>query len=241
MGADTTTLDLYVSPEHPCHYLPERRARTVFVDPALPMDQGLYGVLATHGFRRSGPHVYRPHCGECQACVPIRVAVQDFTPDRAQKRVLRRNLGVRCLVRPAEFDAEHFTLYGRYLAARHAEGGMDGSSESDYRQFLLSPWGKTSLLEFRHQDRLVGVAVTDEFSDGFSAVYTFFDPELASRSLGTYAILMQIEEARRRGLAWLYLGYWIAASRKMSYKDRFRPFETLGADGWTRWKSLKVE
>ena len=230
--ADTASLDLYVSPEHPCHYLPERQARTVFVDPTLPMDQALYGVLATHGFRRSGPHVYRPHCGECQACVPLRVAVQAFSPDRAQRRVLRRNLDVSCTVRPAEFDTEHFALYGRYLAARHAEGGMDGSSEADYRQFLLSPWGKTSLLELRRQGQLVGVAVTDELKDGFSAVYTFYDPALTQRSLGTHAILMQIEEARGRGLTWLYLGYWIAASRKMSYKDRFRPFETLGAGGW---------
>lgn len=230
--ADTATLDLYISPEHLCHYLPERQARTVFVDPALPMDQPLYTLLATHGFRRSGPHVYRPHCGDCQACVPLRVAVQTFEPDRTQKRVLRRDLDVRCSVRPAEFDAEHFALYGRYLAARHAEGGMDGSSEADYRQFLLSPWGKTLLLELRHEGRLIGVAVTDELQDGFSAVYTFYDPGLGQRSLGTYAILMQIEEARRRGLAWLYLGYWIAGSRKMSYKDRFRPFETLGTDGW---------
>lgn len=239
--ADTASLDLYVSPEHPCHYLPEKQARTVFVDPALPMDQRLYGVLANHGFRRSGPHVYRPHCSECRACVPLRVAVQDFRPDRTQRRVLRRNLDLRCSVRPAEFDADHFALYGRYLAARHAEGGMDGSSETDYRQFLLSPWGKTSLLELRHQDRLVGVAVTDELQDGFSAVYTFYDPELGPRSLGTHAILMQIEEARRRGLNWLYLGYWIAASRKMSYKARFRPFEMLGTDGWVGGESLKVE
>jgi arginyl-tRNA--protein-N-Asp/Glu arginylyltransferase len=238
---DTATLDLYVSPEHPCHYLPKRQARTVFVDPALPMDQALYGMLATHGFRRSGPHVYRPHCGECQACVPLRVAVQTFQPDRAQKRVLRRNLDLRCEARPAEFDAEHFALYGRYLTARHAEGGMDGDSDADYRQFLLSPWGKTSVLELRQQDRVVGVAVTDELRDGFSAVYTFYDPTLPQRSLGTYAILMQIEEARRRGLTWLYLGYWIAESRKMSYKDRFRPFETLGSDGWRVRESLKVE
>lgn len=239
--ADTTSLDLYISPEHPCHYLPEKQARTVFVDPALPMDQAMYGVLATHGFRRSGPHVYRPHCDGCHACVPLRVAVQSFVPDRTQKRVLRRNLDVRCNVRPAEFDAEHFALYIRYLAARHAQGGMDGSSESDYRQFLLSPWGKTSLLELRHQDRLVGVAVTDEIQGGFSAVYTFYDPDLGQRSLGTHAILMQIEEARRRGLAWLYMGYWIAASRKMAYKARFRPFETLGTDGWSGGESLQVE
>jgi len=230
--ADANSLDLYISPERPCNYLPQRQARSVFVDSGLPMDQALYGLLASHGFRRSGPHVYRPHCENCQACVPIRVAVAGFKPDRTQKRLYRRNSDLHCTPREAEFDPEHFALYGRYVAARHPDGGMDGSSEGDYRQFLLSPWGKTTLLEVRSAGRLLAVAVTDELPDALSAVYTFYDPALADRSLGTYAILMQIEEARRRRMTWLYLGYWIAESRKMSYKGRFRPFETLGPDGW---------
>jgi arginine-tRNA-protein transferase len=230
--ADLSRLDLYISPEHACNYLPQRQARSVFVDPGLVMDQALYGLLATHGFRRSGPHVYRPHCEGCQACVPIRVPVAGFKPDRTQKRLYRRNADLRCRLRAAEFDPEHFALYGRYVEARHPDSGMDGKSEADYRQFLLSPWGKTVLLEIRQDDRLLAVAVTDELPDALSAVYTFYDPALEDRSLGTYAILMQIEETRRRGMGWLYLGYWIAESRKMSYKGRFRPFETLGVDGW---------
>ena len=230
-------LDLYITPDHPCHYLPGRQARTVFVDPGLPMDQTIYTVLATHGFRRSGPHVYRPHCGDCQACVPLRVPVRRFKPDRGQKRVLKRNLDVRTQLRSAEFDPEHFALYGRYLAARHPGGGMDGGGPEEYRQFLLSPWGKTLLLELRLEDRLVGVAVTDELGDALSAVYTFYDPDLDERSLGTLAVLLQIDEARRRGLAWLYLGYWIAESRKMSYKARFQPFEMLGTEGWQAGQS----
>ncbi|HEX2667882.1 MAG TPA: arginyltransferase [Gammaproteobacteria bacterium] len=229
---DTARLDLMITPEHPCNYLPDRTARTVFVDPRVSMDQALYTELAQHGFRRSGPHVYRPHCGECRACVPLRVPVQAFQPDRTQKRVYRRNSDLRLSLRPAEFDPEHFRLYSRYLAARHPEGGMDGDSEADYRQFLLSPWGRTTLMEMRLNGILVAVAVTDELKDAFSAVYTFYDPALRERSLGTHAVLMQIDEARRRGLEWLYLGYWIEASRKMSYKTRFYPFETLGADGW---------
>lgn len=230
--ADPASLDLYISPEHPCNYLPQRQARSVFVDPRVAMDKPLYGLLATHGFRRSGPYVYRPHCEGCQACVPIRVSVPHFKPDRSQKRVYRRNADLRCTSRVAEFDPEHFALYGRYVAARHPDGGMDGGSEADYRQFLLSPWGKTMLLELRLEGRLLAVAVTDELPDALSAVYTFYEPGIPARSLGTYAILMQIEEARRLGMAWLYLGYWIAESRKMSYKGRFRPFETLDADGW---------
>ena len=236
--ADTANLDLYITPAHPCHYLEGRQARTVFVDPARAMDQSLYTLLAAHGFRRSGPHVYRPHCEGCQACVPLRVPVRGFRPNRTQKRVIKRNADVRTRLLDSGFDPEHFELYGRYLAARHAGGGMDGESPEDYRQFLLSPWGKTMLLEFRLDGRLIGVAVTDELADALSAVYTFYDPELDERSLGTFAVLMQIEEARRRALSCVYLGYWIAESRKMSYKAQFRPHETLTADGW---QPVKVE
>ena len=236
--ADTANLDLYITPGHPCHYLEGKQARTVFVDPARSMDQSLYTLLATHGFRRSGPHVYKPHCDACKACVPLRVPVRGFRPNRTQKRVIKRNADVRTRLLAADFDSEHFDLYGRYLAVRHAGGGMDGESPEDYRQFLLSPWGETTLLEFRLDSRLIGVAVTDELADSLSAVYTFYDPQLDERSLGIFAVLMQIEEARRRGLSWVYLGYWIAESRKMSYKAQFRPFETLAADGW---QPVKVE
>jgi len=232
--ADTASLDLYISPEHPCSYLPGREARTVFVDPNLAMDQMLYTLLASHGFRRSGAHIYRPHCRECHACVPLRVPVRDFKPSRTQKRVLKRNADLIVTLKTAEFDAEHFALYGRYLAARHPGGGMDGESPDDYRQFLLSPWGRTTLMEMRLAGRLLAVAVTDELQDGLSAVYTFYEPEVETRSLGTYAVLMQIDEARRRRLSWVYLGYWISESRKMSYKARFRPFEALREDGWQK-------
>lgn len=229
---EDSKLELFITPEHPCNYLPDRQARTVFVDPARAMNQGLYTMLAAHGFRRSGPHVYRPHCGACRACVPLRVAVDGFKPNRTQKRVYKRNYDVRVKPVEAAYEQEHFELFARYVSARHPGGGMDGSGEAEYRQFLLSPWGRTTLLEMRVDGRLAAVAVTDELTDALSAVYTFYDPALTDRSLGTYAVLMQIDEARRRGLGWLYLGYWIAESPKMSYKERFRPFETLGADGW---------
>jgi arginine-tRNA-protein transferase len=227
-------LELLISTEHPCNYLPDRIARTVFMDPQAPMDMDLYGLLAAHGFRRSGPNVYRPHCDGCRACVPLRVPVREFRPDRSQKRIARRNSDLRLSVLPAAFHAEHFALYSRYLAARHPGAGMDGYGEVEYSQFLMSPWGSTSLMELRLGTELVAVAVTDQLPEAFSAVYTFFEPGMEERSLGTYAILAQIEEARRRGLDWLYLGYWIAESRKMAYKERFRPHETLDAEGWNR-------
>jgi len=226
------SLELLISGEHPCNYLPGRQARTVFLDPQAPLDERIYGLLAAHGFRRSGPHVYRPHCGACRACVPLRVPVKDFQPDKTQKRVARRNRDLSLRLLPAAFHPEHFQLYTRYLSARHPGGGMDSLGEAEYSQFVLCPWGRSWMLEFRLGARLAAVAVTDELPDALSAVYTFFDPDLSERSLGTFAILAQVEEARRRGLDWLYLGYWIAASRKMAYKERFRPHETLGASGW---------
>lgn len=225
-------LDLLISGEHPCNYLAGRVARTVFMDPQADMDERLYCLLLAHGFRRSGAHVYRPHCESCRACVPLRVPVRDFESDKGQKRVWRRNRDLTLKVLPARFEPEHFRLYSRYLESRHPGGGMDGSGEAEYNQFLMSTWGRTSMLEFRRGTELAAVAVTDVLPDALSAVYTFYDPGLAGRSLGTYAILSQIEEARRGGLTWLYLGYWIAESRKMAYKERFRPHETLGVDGW---------
>lgn len=225
-------LELLISGEHPCNYLPGRTARTVFMDPQADLDERLYGLLLAHGFRRSGAHVYRPHCENCHACVPLRVPVGDFRPDKGQKRIWQRNRDLRLKILHARFEPEHFRLYSRYLESRHPGGGMDGSGKAEYNQFLMSPWGRTSMLEFRLGTDLAAVAVTDELPDAFSAVYTFYDPDLGGRSLGTYAILTQIEEARRRSLAWLYLGYWIAESRKMAYKERFQPHQTLGADGW---------
>lgn len=232
--ASSESLSLYITPEHPCGYLPDRLARTVFVDPELAMDSRLYSLLAVHGFRRNGPNVYKPHCEHCQACVPLRVVVQEFEPTRGQQRVWKRNQDLAIRILPAESRPEHYALYKRYLASRHAGGGMDGSGEEEYAHFLTCPWGRSRMVEMRTGETLVAVAVMDELDEALSAVYTFYEPQLTRRSLGTYAVLWQIAEARRRGLKWLYLGYWIAASRKMAYKDRFRPHETLGPGGWAR-------
>lgn len=231
---ESERLDLYITPEHPCGYISGRMARTVFVDPDLAMDNRLYTLLATHGFRRNGPNVYKPHCENCRACVPLRIPVAEFRPGRGQLRVWKRNQDIHVSVLPAVSQPEHFALYKRYLEARHPGGGMDGSSEPDYAHFLMNPWGRTRMLAMHAGKDLVAVAVMDELDDALSAVYTFYEPAMARRSLGTFAILWEIEEARCRGLNWLYLGYWIADSRKMAYKDRFRPFERLGATGWER-------
>lgn len=225
-------LALYLSPEHPCGYLEGQAARSVFLDPQVNPTQSLYSAFAEQGFRRSGSFLYRPQCDHCRACIPVRIPAAGFRPDRSQRRIWRTNRDLQIIQRPTEFDAEHFALYRRYLAQRHPGGGMDEHTPADYSAFLSSRWSRTLSVEFRLQERLLAVAIVDELDDALSAVYTFFEPDERHRSLGTFAILWQIEEARRRGLKSVYLGYWIAESPKMAYKNRFRPFERLGPHGW---------
>jgi arginine-tRNA-protein transferase len=232
-------LQLYLTGEHECSYIDGMQARTLFVDPLARVDGERAQWLQQIGFRRSGQHFYRPACRGCQRCVPVRVPVGDFVPNRSQRRNLQRNAtDFELRYRAAEFDAEHYALYERYLRQRHGDGDMaDDVSIETYARFLLAPWGgDTRFIEMRHHDALLGVAITDVFSDGLSAVYTFFDPDYAERALGTYAVLSQIQEAQRMGLSYLYLGYWIGESRKMRYKEKFRPIEAWDGRGWRRFQ-----
>ena len=217
---------------HPCNYLPGQQAVTLFADPRAGMSTAFYGQLAEHGFRRSGSDVYRPMCPECQACVPVRIPVADMIHRRRERRIWQRNADLEIHLRPAEFRNEHYDLYGRYLAARHPGGGMDHPDPEGYLRFLRSPWCETRFVEFRLAGRLLAVAVTDLLPKGLSAVYTFYEPEAGQRSLGTFTILWQVEEARRRGLPWLFLGYWIEACDKMRYKGCFRPLQALEQGVW---------
>jgi arginine-tRNA-protein transferase len=230
-------LALYLTAEHPCSYLDGLKARTLFVDPLARMDSTTYQALVDQGFRRSGAHVYRPACRGCTRCVPVRIPVDAFRPDRSQRRNWARNLGdFRLVDTPALFQHAHFDLYLRYLANRHPDGSMsDDTSAESYRRFLVDPWGgETRFLELRLDGRLAGVAVTDLLPNGLSAVYTFFDPDLSARAPGTFAVLAQVETARRLGLPFLYLGYWIGRCRKMAYKALFRPIETWDGRQWHR-------
>ena len=233
---DTSSIALYLTPEHDCSYLPGRLARTLFIDPTTAPDPALYQYLLNAGFRRSGDHVYRPHCSACQACVPVRLLAAEFRPRRSQRRCWRANAEkIRVQVKPPEFEQEHFELYLRYIGSRHSEGGMADADEERYLAFLTTRWCPGEFVEFRLDDRLLAVAVTDVLSDALSAVYTFFDPELSAFSPGTFAILWQIAEARHRGLRHLYLGYWIGDCNKMNYKDRFRPLEAWDGRQWKRF------
>ena len=227
-------LGFYATPPHACSYLSDRTAVTVFADPDFPKDRRLYTVLSQHGFRRSGEHIYRPHCPGCAACVPVRVPVHELRARRSQRRTLQRNADVQVTARPPVFHPEHFALYERYLASRHRGGGMDNPTPERYLEFLTSPWAETVFLEYRAPEGVIAVSVVDVLDDGLSAVYTFFDPDLPRRSLGVLAVLREIEEARAMGLDYLYLGYWIEQSRKMSYKTEYQPLEYLVDGTWTR-------
>ena len=233
-GRDLHSLIFLATPEHACSYLPDREATTLFVDPGQPKDPVLYSVLSRYGFRRSGRHIYRPRCRSCQACVPVRVPVAGFRPRRSQQRAWRANRDLRVAERKPEFLSEHFELYRRYVNHRHPGGGMENPTPAEYMEFLTSPWSDTVLFEFRSPERLVAVAAADVLANGLSAVYTFFDPECARHSPGVYAILWEIGEARRRGLDWLYLGYWIADAPRMRYKREYQPQEHLLNGHWVR-------
>jgi arginyl-tRNA--protein-N-Asp/Glu arginylyltransferase len=227
-------LSFYATPEHPCSYLAERQAVTIFADPEFNKDTRLYTVLSRYGFRRSGQHIYRPRCPSCEACVPVRVPVRDFVARRSQRRAWRRNQDLRVAPRLPVFNEEHFALYQRYLESRHKGGGMDDPTPKQYMEFLTCAWSDTVFYELWLGKDLLGVTVADRLEDGFSAVYTFFDPATADRSLGVFAILWQIAEACRLGMEWVYLGYWIEQSAKMRYKTEYQPLEYFRQGRWTR-------
>jgi arginine-tRNA-protein transferase len=232
------SLALYATPPHPCGYLPEIEATTVFADPLTPKSKSLYSVLAREGFRRSGEHIYRPYCPDCQACIPIRLPVAEFRLRRNQKRTWMANQDLRVIVTPPLFKEEHFLLYQRYIAARHRGGGMDNPDRKHFMEFLTSSWSDTVFFEFRMGGSLLAVAVVDRLNGALSAVYTFFDPEHGHRSLGRLAVLFEIKEARKQGLQWLYLGYWIKGCRKMQYKNEYQPLEYYINGHWTRRQNL---
>ncbi|MEW5893618.1 MAG: arginyltransferase [Pseudomonadota bacterium] len=227
-------LQLYLTAAYPCSYLPERQARSQVATPYSLIDTTVYSELVRAGFRRSGLFVYRPRCDTCRACVPVRVPVDEFVPNRSQRRCAARNRDLALELKPLDFEEEHYRLYRRYQQARHAGGGMDEDDREQYRSFLLKSQVDSALAEFRLDGEVVMVGLIDRLLDGLSAVYTFYAPELARRSLGVYGVLAEIELARKLGLPYLYLGYWIEHSRKMAYKTQYQPIQGLLDGQWQR-------
>ncbi len=225
-------LRFFATPPRPCSYLDGHTAISVFADPDATLSASLYSQLARFGFRRSGGDLYVPACPGCSECVPVRIPVDRFRRSRNLQKLWNRNRDIEWQVQDPLFDHDQFDLYCRYLGARHTGGGMDNPSEEDYQRFLSCDWCETSFLVGKLDNRPVIVAVTDVLDDALSSAYTFFEPELARRSLGTLGILYQIELAAVMDYRWLYLGYWIEGSDKMRYKRRFQPLEAYREGRW---------
>ncbi len=239
------TPQFYLTAPSPCPYLPGREERKVFTHLVGERAPGLNDLLTHGGFRRSQSIAYRPACEGCRACVSVRVIADEFRPTRSMRRILARNADVIGEMRALVPTSEQYSVFRAYLDARHHDGGMADMTVLDYAMMVEDSHVKTRLVEFRRRGpsaingrgagKLLGVALTDVLSDGLSMVYSFFDPEEANRSLGTLMILDHIERARRMGLPYVYLGYWVGGSRKMDYKGRFLPQERLMPDSWNRF------
>lgn len=232
-------LQFYATAQYPCSYLKTKQARSQVATPGYLINKTDYSALVNLGFRRSGTHTYRPHCDNCQACTPLRVRSADFKLNRSQFRAWRQHSNLKARISDLKFVPDHYYLYLRYQNSRHTGGGMDNDNVETYKQFLLTSQVNTWMVEFYEPsgqagtDKIKMVSIIDEIDNGLSAVYTFYEPEL-STSYGTYNILWQIELSKLLKLPYVYLGYWIEESRKMSYKSKFRPYELLINGTWVK-------
>ena len=222
---------LTVLPPHPCPYLPDRTA-TLRAFATAGLDGDLYHRFMDAGFRRSGRMVYQPVCDGCRLCVPIRVPVGQFLPNKTQRRTVRRNADLTVTSGPPTFSDEKFAVYRRYVGQWHDRTGEDADDPAAFQSFLYhSP---VDSLEFTYRDdggRLLAVGIADVCRQSFSSVYFYFDPGDADRSPGTFGALYEIDWCRQAGIPHYYLGYWVAGCRKMAYKANFRPCEMLAGTG----------
>jgi len=239
------TPQFYLTAPTPCPYLPGKEERKVFTHLVGDRAPGLNDLLTHGGFRRSQSIAYRPACESCRSCISVRVIADHFRPSRGMRRIWRRNADILGEMRALVPTSEQYSVFRAYLDARHRDGGMADMTVLDYAMMVEDSHVKTRLVEYRRRGpdssingrgsgELLAVALTDVLNDGLSMVYSFFDPEEVGRSLGTLMILDHIERAKRMGLRYVYLGYWVSGSYKMDYKARFLPQERLMPDGWVR-------
>jgi arginyl-tRNA--protein-N-Asp/Glu arginylyltransferase len=236
-------LQFYLSGPLPCPYLPDRVERKLFTRliGEAAVDTEINATLTRAGFRRSHDIVYRPACPSCNACVPVRVPTRSFKPSRSLKRITSINRDLMVEIVDTEITDEHYALFMAYQKARHPDSDMAHMARSEFVNMLHEGEADTHIYQLRKPDgELLGCVITDHVNDGLSAVYSFFTPDEPRRSLGAQLIISLISEARRQGLSYVYLGYWIAESRKMAYKARFRPLQALGPQGW-EWVDEKIK
>ena len=230
----------------PCPYLQGQVERKVFTHLVGQRAPEMNDILTQGGFRRSQNIAYRPACEGCRACVSVRIIVDEFEPTKSMKRVLAANTDLTSKEYPAEPSTEQFSLFRQYLDSRHQQGGMSDMTVLDYAMMVEDTHVNTRIIEYRMREegdgiaekpagKLVAAALTDMMADGLSMVYSYYDPALVDRSMGTYMILDHIRRTKAKGLPHVYLGYWVEGSRKMTYKTRFLPQEHLLMQGWTRY------
>ena len=235
----TRQIRFFLTAPSPCPYLPDRFERKVFAH--LPLSDGanVNDSLTQVGFRRSQNIAYRPACEACAACVSARIPVADYSFSRSERKTLARNEDVERSVVEAEATMEQFDLLRRYLMARHAAGGMAEMAWPDYVAMVEDTAVRTHMIEYRLRSKdggpgdLIACALVDVMSDGLSLVYSYYDPTLTRRSLGSFVILDHVVQAGLAPVPYVYLGYWVRGSAKMAYKVRFSPIELLRPDGWT--------
>ncbi len=233
-----TALQFYATAPYPCSYLPGKTARSQVATPSHLIHADLYGELVNAGFRRSGLYTYRPYCDECNACTATRIPVSRFEPNRSQRRSWKKHAGLDIRVLNLGYQEEHYQLYQHYQNERHADSDLDQDNHDQYMQFLLQSRVNSRVVEFRdgpqdpHPGRLRMVSMIDILDQGISSVYTFFDASNTAASYGNFSILWQIQQALELNLPYVYLGYYIQNSEKMSYKAKFQPIEGLMNDHW---------
>lgn len=232
---------LYISAPHECPYLPGEQASSLLLDPSATIGDQLFSVAIESGFRRSGKAVYRPHCSDCRACKSVKIPVTEQILNRVQKRTLKRNQDVQALFVEPMFDERHFQLYCRYQSWKHPGDSMDHGDRLRYEESLVDSSVRSALLEFYIDHTLVAVSVVDVVAQGLSAVYTFFEPDMAARSLGRFAVLTLVEKARELDLEYVYLGYWIKDCNKMNYKAEYRPLLAYDGSEWVDFHKTYLE